>query len=220
MSLQLTGCAVFWYTPKAHTFRTAANIDNAEEVQMTIGPWRQLDRVAMGMRREEPRIEIVDALRFRDAAFPAGDWTLRRLLEPAGCHWDEEHGPDYVAIVDSLILSGREWRTFGWYLVFVGLDLKKESGRMAALVVDLERRCDLDLVISERRGHAFAAGFGPAIFVIPVLSRSTVDGLATAIARRLAQQKPTGTVRVAVMAAEFSSFVESRELLETVVEPR
>lgn len=219
-SLQLTGCVVFRYTPKAHTSWTAANIDNAEEVQMTIGPWRELDLVATGMRRAEPRIEIVDALRFRDAAFPTGDWTLRTLLEPGGCHWDEEYGPDYLAIVDSLILSSKGWGFFAWYVMFLGLDVTKESGRMTALVVDLERRCELDLVTSEGRGRGFAAGFGPVIAIVPVMSKSTVDGLAAAIARRLAQQKPAGAVRVAVMAAEFTSSVESRELLETIVEPR
>jgi len=205
--LPLGACAVLPYPVTPEIARTA-EVDLPETVYVTVGPRRLLARMSEAIRKETPRIEIVDALEVRDAAFPDGGWSLQELLGSGRCGaLAERLGVRYLVLLGPLQTRLGEEKGF-FIPLALGAQSQTEDRSIGSLIVDLQRS---ELVC---RLTASASGtqrvFHYVVILVGTLPRTeaaVIDGMAKAIASELGSLVPEGPLRIAVLAAEAGGAV-------------
>lgn len=200
----LTGCVVVPYPVSPEVTQSEAITLSAEGTRVTVGPRRLLERVAKEIRDADPRIEIVDGLTFRDLAFPEGDWTLARLLEPeTGARVREGLDVTYVVLVGAMSHEeGEPKGHFGLWIGGYGAAQADWKDRISAVVVDLRTAQTFRRISSEGRGKQTAAGLFYFVVTFPMTDSAAIHGLGEEVAEVIAERAGDGPVRIAVMAAE------------------
>lgn len=206
------GCAVLPYPVTPETVRTE-DVELGERAYVTVGPRRLLARMSEAVIQRDARIELVDPLAFRDAAFPEGGWSLRELLRSERCgRLAETLGIRYLVLLGPVEAKYGEEKGFFMPLV-LGAQSQSEDRSLGALVVDLARgdvACRLTATASgtQRVVHYVIILVG----TLPRTEEAVVEGMADAIAKELAARSSPGPIRAALLALEGNdSPLETRD---------
>lgn len=199
----LAGCVVIPYTPPSETRHDLAEVPSPEQVRLSVGPRRFLEKMTERLQKEEPRIEYVDGQTFIDTAVPDGELTLERLLEPATSERIAGLQTDYLVVVgeaedETLKNSGGMLA----YLGFFGAQKTKGSTRYWAAVIDLHTLQLVEQLTTTSTGTDAGVGLFYGIFVVSNTDGSARQGVIRNLAATLASAKPEGPIRLVVLARE------------------
>ena len=203
LSLILVGCGAGVPSKASVNVRRIDDGRVDQAVVVTLGPRRLLEKISKEIIDNNGKIEIVDSLLFRDTAFPEGDWSLQRLLEP------EVHSQVAGALnVDYLILVGSSESTSGEGEGFilpmvVGAGSWEESTKISAVIIELKRGGVVTQIESIGSGTGHLLHY--VIFVVgnePQTATGAIDGLAKEIGNVLVGINQSKRIRIAVMAIE------------------
>jgi len=176
------------------------------DIRVSVGPRRLLEKVSEAVEKEDERIDVVDPLAFRDAAFPEGGWYLRDLLDPQ-LHPDPGGGLGvrYLAIVKDHGSTEDVWDEARAPMI-MGAATYAERRLLATIVIDLESRAP----VSYGRIDAQGSGGGGffliyGLFLVPKTESGAQSGVASAIVAAVRQNTPVDPVRIAILAGETGS---------------
>jgi len=199
----LAGCVVIPYTPPSETQHDLTDVPSPEQVLLSIGARRFLEKMADGLQKAEPRIEYVDAQTFIDTAAPEGDLTLARLLEPGTSERIAALRTDYLVIVgeaeDEILKSSGGMLA---YAGFFGAQKITGSTRYWAAVIDLHTMQLLEQLTTSSTGTDAGIGLFYGLFVVSNTDGSARKGVIRNLAAMLTAAKPEGPIRLVVVARE------------------
>lgn len=202
-------CVAVPYSVEPTTEETDTVVLPAEDILVTVGSRRFLEAMEKAVTRQDPDIEIVDAVAFRDVAFPAGNWYLKALLTPESCERIQQE-----MAVDFLLLFGpleqKQSGIKGAHLMHenLGAPLPFGIGRMdaeatlSALVIDLkagEIVCQVDV---SAEGTATIISYVYSLVPYPNTDDSAMDGIAEELADEIREHTDQSRPRVVLMTAE------------------
>jgi hypothetical protein len=200
------GCAVVPYpvVPEVDRFD---DVHLAGDTLLTVGPRITLERIAERIEKENPAIEIVDPILFRDTAFPVGGWQLEELMDSERCRQVvEELGVRYLVLVGGGAEEVRDEMGIMMPLMMpAGLMTMHTTSVLSAVVLDLKSGDPTCRFRYEMEGIGLMAVW--VIFVaafVPISGRSAENSLGTALARFFYDEGVDGELRIAVLAAEAS----------------
>jgi hypothetical protein len=200
----LAACVVVPYSPPTESQSTPVRLENADQVILTIGPRELLDEARESLRGRDRDFEMVDSLAFRNAAFPDGDWRLSRLLAPEAHGRLADSGADYLVVVGPVVVGEPDEQ--GLFLAsgygFYGAGASSTQGSALVLVVDLARGAVLDAVRTRAQGTDVAVGFFYGLIIHATTESSVRRACLDSVVETVRSARPTGTVRLALMAAE------------------
>lgn len=201
--LFLSGCALT--VPVDGSLETSRH-DKAEfpvNTLLTVGPRRLLEYLAAHIAESDPDLEIVDALLFRDTAFPQGGWQLHELLEPVQRNRvARQLRVDYLVLITPLVYAvGND---SGFFVPLVaGAQSAEHKSSLSATIYDLKAGtvlCRIDAAASgKERVYSYVilfTGTTPHV-VTPVL-----NALVEEVVKAVKSAKPLPHVRIAVLATE------------------
>lgn len=202
-------CVAVPYSVEPTAEESATVVLPAEDILVTVGARKFLAAMEKAITEQDPDIEIVDAVAFRDVAFPAGGWTLTALLTPASCERiQQEMAVDFLLLFGPLEqnLSGIK----GAHLMHenLGAPLPFGVGRMdaeatlSAVVIDLkagEIVCQVDV---SAEGTATIISYVYSLVPYPNTDDSAMDGMAEELAEEIREHTDQSRPRVVLMTAE------------------
>lgn len=204
IAVMLASCVVVPYSPPSESTSTPVRLENAGQVILSVGPRELLEETRDSLRRRDRELEIVDSLAFRNAVFPDGDWRLSRLLDPEARARLAESGADYLVVVGPVRVVEEE--SHGLFLGtgygFYGAASGSSRGSALVLIVDLARGEVLDAVRTRAEGTDVAVGFFYGLIVHATTKTSVRDACLDSVVETVRGARPTGPVRLALMAAE------------------
>lgn len=203
LALVLAGCGVGVPSKASVNVRRADNARIDEGVMVSLGPRKLLERLSKEIVSNNEKIEVVDGLLFRDTAFPEGNWSLERLLEP-----EVRSRVGDVLRVDYLVLLGTPESTSGeeegfFIPMAVGAMSVEGSTKISASVIDLKTGKLVTQIDSVASGKGHILYY--VIIVVgnePQTVTGAIDGLAKEISDVLLAIEPAEKIRVAVLATE------------------
>jgi hypothetical protein len=173
----------------------------SEDILVTLAPRNFLESVEKALAEEDPRIEIVDALPFRDSAFPEGGWTLAQLAAAENCaRLRERTGVDTVVLVGPLETESGQLR--GPYIWPAGVGQSRSESTLSAILIDLERSalaCQVDVSAA---GKYTVMSWGWTVPVIPLTESGALHGMAQSLSEEIRKLTDREHPRVVVLAAE------------------
>jgi hypothetical protein len=202
-------CVAVPYSVEPTTAETATVVLPSADILVTVGSRKFLEAMEKSITKQDPDIEIVDAVAFRDVAFPAGNWYLNALLTPASCERIQQ-----AMAVDFLLLFGPLEETQGGirgaHLMHenLGAPLPFGIGRMdaeatlSALVIDLkagEIVCQVDV---SAEGTATIISYVYSLVPYPNTDDSAMDGIAEELVEEIREHTDQSRPRVVLMTAE------------------
>jgi len=201
-ALFLGGCVIVPY-PVSPEVETIEAVRLNTNVLVSVGPDRLLKKIESRLEDREAGIEIADALAFRDAAYPAGEWKLARLLEEGVApSVAASLGVDYLVLVSvsALEASSDEKGLMLYPLMAMSV---KETSAFEIAIIDLRRGVVARTARIEASGHT-RGGFWVlyGVFTDPMTERAVLHGVQDAVMATLRERQNTGTVRVTVLATE------------------
>lgn len=201
--LVLSGCALtvpLDGTPETSRHDQAEFSDNT---LVTVGPRRLLEYLARRIAESDPELEIVDALLFRDTAFPQGGWQLHALLDTTRRNsLAQQLQVDYLVLITPLVYTvGND---SGFFVPLVaGAQSAEHKSNLSATIYDLKAGtvlCRIDSAATgKERVYSYVVlftGTTPHV-VTPVL-----NALVAEIVKALGSAKPLPHSRIAILATE------------------
>lgn len=202
MIVQLAGCVIVPY-PVSHENVRTDEVEITDQIYVTVGPRKLIDDVSKRIVKHNPNIELVDPLLFRDAAFPAGRWSLNELLEPdTRTRVAEQLDMQYLVLLTPMLVEEGEEEGFLIPLAF-GAMAVSENSTLSAIIIDLRRGSVICQLSSSSSGHGRLLYY--VIYIVaadPMTESAVISGLSESIAETLAAESHSGRLRVAVLAAE------------------
>jgi len=199
----LTGCAM---TAPVEGKPEVFHYDKAalsEDMLVTVGPRRLIELLAKHIAETDPALETINALEFRDTAFPGGGWHLRELLVPdQRANIVEQFQVDYLILVTPLVYSvGDETGVF--VPLIAGARSAEHKASLSATIYDMNSGIALCRIDASAKGQErvfsyiiIFTGTTPHV-VKPALTAMVKDIVQTI---RAVNQKPR--IRIAILAAE------------------
>lgn len=178
------------------------------DIRVSVGPREFLEKLSRTVEKKNRKVDVVDPILFRDAAFPAGGWYLRDLLGSGqASEAFENMGVRYLAIVrDHGYASSESGGGFNALpMAPVALGAWAWSGRrvLATIVIDLLSRAPVAYLNIDANGRGVGGVFLVyGLFLIPMTNRGAESGIATSIADVVTRGNSGDKVRIAVLAAE------------------
>jgi len=178
-------------------------------IRVSVGPRRFLEEIGERIATEDPRIEVVDSLEFRDTAFPDGGWYLEDLLGPGAPRLDAgTDGVRYLAVIRDF---GTTWSedndhitsTLPLLPAALGVATYADRMELAAVVVDLRTATPAAFVRVDAEGRGgMAILFWFGVVTLPQTKHGARTGIADAIANVVTRDAAGGSIRIAILAAE------------------
>jgi hypothetical protein len=204
MILSTAGCGVAVPTRPAVEVVRSQPIEIDEDAVISLGPRRLLESLSKEITDEYPDIEIIDALLFRDTAFPEGGWKLASLFEPGVSRQvSAKLDVDYLVLAGELKTEEGEEQGFLVPLLAGAMSIESAS-TISAVIMDLRAGALVSRLECKARGTTrmlyyviFIAGSGP------MLESGVTEGLAAEIGKVITELSPPGRHRVAVLSLEY-----------------
>jgi hypothetical protein len=182
----------------------AEEIRPADDILVSVGPRRLLEEITDKVSKRRKDITVVDALTFRDAAFPDGGWQLANLLErDNAARVARELNVQFLILIGAGNIS-QSGEDKGVYVPgLVGLQYAEKTSELSVLVIDLPNA----QVVAQYRIEA-SGTVGMLNFVIyfavkvPMTKAAVLRGLMDALDTSVAVQTGRDKTRIAILAAE------------------
>jgi len=178
-------------------------VEIPSDVYVTVGPRKLIETIAEKIVEHNSAVELIDPIRFRDAAFPDGGWRADQLLNEHTCsRLQQDLNLDFVVLLELTPPVGQvAERGISFGLGRAGYaDMRSH---VSAIVITLPQAsvvCRLD-TSAEGRIRYFVTWSG-GYSTTPMTEQAAITALATSIASILDQAAPSENIRVSVLAAE------------------
>ncbi len=201
--LNLTGCAMtapFEGKPEV-TFHD--NMALASNTLVTVGPRRLLDLLAKQIAATDAGMEPVDALLFRDTAFPEGGWRLQELLnEDRRASIVKTLEVDYLILVTPLVYTVGDESGFFVPLV-AGAQSAEHKTSVTATIYDMTSGaalCRIDVAaMGKERVYSYVIIFTGTT---PHVVKPALDTLVKQIVQTIRTANQKSRMRMAILATE------------------
>lgn len=199
----LSGCALTVPVEGTHAASRHENTGLADDTLVTVGPRRLLDLLAQRIAASGRQLEVVDALRFRDTAFPQGGWRLHELLDTGTRDNVARNLPvDYLVLVSPLIYSVGDENGFFVPLV-AGAQSAEHKSSLSATIYDMASGRALCRVDASASGTERVLSY-VILFTgtTPHVVAPVVDALVKEIVQAIESANTRTRPRIAILAAE------------------
>ncbi len=199
----LTGCVIVPHPVAPHTER-AEEIRLADDILVSVGPRRLLEKITDKVSKRRKDITVVDALTFRDAAFPDGGWQLADLLERGNAaRVGSELDVQFLILIGAGNIE-KLGEDKGVYVPgLIGLQYTERTSVLSVLVIDLPNAQPVAQYRIEASGKLGMANW--VIFFaikVPMTESAVLRGLMDALDKSVAVQTGRDKTRIAILAAE------------------
>lgn len=212
-AIVLAACVAVPHSVEPTIEETDTVVLPAEEILVTVGSRRFLASMEKAIAKDHPDIQILDALTFRDAAFPTGGWTLKEFLTPASCgRVQQQLAVDYLVLFGPLKLDEGGIRgphmmneNLGGPLP-LGVGQADYEATLSAVLIDLKTAdvvCQVDV---SAEGTARFVSYVYSFISYPKTVQSAVAGMARHLAATIAAHSEATRPRVVLMSAEATQF--------------
>lgn len=209
ITLSMTGCALEVSTKAQTETHYEDRAELSKDILVTLGKRRLLDVVSKKIMDSHADIDVIDGLLFRDTAFPEGGWRLEQLLvEQTRDRLRQNLGVDYLVLIGPLELKW-EKSNDAFIPIIVGTFGNEGKAGISAVILDVQLGNLIKKIDTIAKGKSqtvyyyfFMAHYNPEFEL------SSVERLTEGIAQTLTTLKPSGQIRIAVMAAEPGLIVE------------
>jgi hypothetical protein len=200
----ISSCIMIPYEPSAEVSLSNEGHIPPGEVMVTVGPRKLLEQVSEEIAKTDARIEIVDPIAFRDAAFPDGGWTISHLFQEGNCRRvSSELDVDYLVLIEGVKeIPGDEVGGVAIWVGFYGAGYSEEEVRLSATIIDLKNERSLYDINSSAQGTFSGVGLFYGLFIVPMTESGAIEGLGHGIAKSIINNGHTEKVRIAVLALE------------------
>ena len=199
----LTGCVIVPHPVAPHIER-AEEIRPADDILVSVGPRQLLEKITDKVSKRRKDITVVDALMFRDTAFPDGGWQLADLLERGNAaRVAKELNVQFLILIGAgkIRQSGEDKSVLLPGLL--GLQYAEETSELSVLVIDLPNAQPVEQYRIEASGTAGALYFVIYIAMkFPMTKAAVLRGLMDALDTSVAVQTGRDKTRIAILAAE------------------
>lgn len=215
-----TGCvAPYSVTPEIETFEP---VEFSDDALVTIGPRELLEDLSRSITKNKAGIAVVDGLTFRDAAFPDGGWRLQDLLgQPEHLkRVASEAGVDYLVLIGPARIEEYGPETGELPVLIPGAISAPVTSEIEAVIFDTATAKPLTGVTVAAEGTARMASY--LIYMVgtdPMTRTAVIKGLSDSIIKKIAEQKSTEAVRIALLAAESATNPFRLDLVDESVTP-
>ena len=205
VQLGLAGCAVTVPVKAEPEIIRQDNPDAVVNTLVTVGPRRLLEILTKLISEAAPKVEPVDALLFRDAAFPLGGWRLHDLLDPDNrSRIVRDLQIDYLVLVSPLVytVGGED----GFFVPLVaGAQSAEHKSSLSATIYDLNSGSPLCRFDVTAKGDEVVLYY-VVIFTgtTPHVVTPTLEAMGNEIAKTIGSVAAKDRVRIAVLAAEVT----------------
>ncbi len=202
--LGLLGCAMSLPSAGVAKVIRHENFELAEaDTLVTLGPVRLLDFLAKQIAATDPLLEPVDALLFRDTAFPQGGWRLQELLDKERrIVIVEQLNVAYLVLVTPLVYNvGGD---SGFFIPLVaGAQVAEHKSSLSVTIYDLKSGTAICRIDASATGKERVFSY-VLIFTgtTPHLVTPMLDALVKEVVSTISKANPERQVRIAVLAAE------------------
>ena len=201
----LSGCVIVPH-PVPADIEHHGQIRVQDGVIVSAGPRRLLEKVSKRIVTGHGDIRLVDAIAFRDAAFPEGGWQLATILDPNGGDAVAATGTDYLVLIGPGSLTSYGDDKGGYVPALAGVQYAEQTSRLVALVIELASREPVGMYSVEADGTpVMVTWIVLSAFKHPMTETAVLDGLADTIVAQLRGRSLHSPIRVAVLAAEGHS---------------
>lgn len=209
----VSSCIMIPYEPSAEVSLSDKGHIPPGEVMVTVGPRNLLEEVSEEIAKTDARIEIVDPITFRDAAFPDGGWTVSQLFQEGNCRRvSSELDVDYLVLIGGVKETpGDEVGGIIIYIGFYGAGYSEEEVSLSATIIDLKNERPLYDVNSSAQGTFGGVGLFYGLFITPMTESGAIEGLGYGIAKNVINNSQAEKVRIAVLALENLEEAHQRE---------
>jgi|GEM_PF-7095308 len=199
----LTGCAMTAPVEGKPEVTHDDTVAESADMLVTVGPRRLLEYLAKQMAATDPGLETIDALLFRDAAFPEGGWHLQELLNSdRRANLIQQLQIDYLILATPLVYAVGDETGFFVPLV-AGAQSALHKSSLSATIYDMKTGAALCRIDATAKGLERVFSY-VIIFTgtTPHVVKPALEALVKDIVRtiRAANQKPR--MRIAILAAE------------------
>jgi len=204
LTILLCSACIVLPVPVEPKIEPVNDVEIPDEMLVSLGPGNLLDALTKKLVKNNPDIEVVDALTFRDTAFPDGGWRLKDLLDPIVA----AQVADMTNVIHLALVSVRnlnEWDED--FSVMVPLAFGALSGEeksvMSVMIFDLRQPQAVAKSVVTAIGHtrgAYLVVYG--LFFDPMTVAGVENGVVEAIAQAVTSEAGDKPVRIALLAAE------------------
>jgi hypothetical protein len=198
----ISGCVVVPHPVPADVVEIADS-DLDPDLVVSAGPRRLIEKIGRRLADEGP-VDVVDAIRFRDIAYPSGGWRLGDLLETDHARRvAEQAGVDYLVLIGLPEMSQWNDEKGGYFPGLAGVMVAEEKSTMAAAIIDLHARKPVVMYRVEATGTPVAV-----VWVVvgaikdPMTASAVLEGLSTKIVQWVSDGDARGRATVAILAVE------------------
>jgi hypothetical protein len=206
LAFLMAGCAIIPVPVLPAQVDRFDDVHLANDVIVSAGPRRLIERLSKRLRKAYPDLTIVDPILFRDAAFPEGGWRLSDLIESGRCQQvAEDSDVQFLVLIGAgAAETGDEMGImFPLVVPLAGVMTLTETLVLNAVVLDLKSGKPVCRQRSEATGVVGMAYWVIAFAAVVSMPSSALErGLANGIAEAIAEETDSAAVRVAIMAAE------------------
>lgn len=200
--LLLGGCVPLPYRPSANVTQSSAE-GYAKATPLRIDPDDALSRhVGKSMQKDEPRIAIVDVRLFMRALGPVDPTTMEELMRVRG---SQAHPlpADYLLVIGTSenrqLHDNGAAAPFLFFPSMVGYEKIQYRETLNATLLDLNKPDPPQALASVSNYTEVMAGLVYGFWTIGMPDGAVRDALAHEVARRIAQARPDGPVRVVIL---------------------
>lgn len=204
LTVGVSSCIMIPYEPGAEVSSSHEGHMPLGEMMVTVGPRELLEEVSEEIVKAGARIEIIDPIAFRDAAFLNGDWRITRLLEKGNCRRvSRELGIEYLVLIGEVKkIQGDEVGGIDIWIGFYGAGYSEEEIRLSATMIDLKNERHLFDITSSAQGTFSGVGLFYGLFIVPMTESGAIEGLGREIAKQIRDSSAKENIKVAVLAME------------------
>lgn len=195
--LWVAACIPVPYKPPATVARDAAiEVSPTLSVQYLEDP--AVLKLAEEIEDRDDEIEVVAHRELVAVAFPEGDITLDRLLEPDRRErLRRDCGLSYLVLLGDLSLA--ELSHHGGFIPLLGAGTATELANVAASVIDLNDGKAVTGITSTSKGWSGGVIYGfYGLFILPMTEKSAYDGVAKGVVEVIRSRAGGGPMRIAV----------------------
>lgn len=203
--MSLGGCVILPH-PVSETVEKFAEPELDERIVVSAGPIKMIKKVSKHIAKRDDEIEIVDAVGFRDAVFPNGDWRLAKLLDGDASAHRSTDGVRYVVLIGAEPMTQYGEDKGGYVPALAGVMYSSQTSRLTALVLDIESGQVITTMSAEAQGTpVMVTWIVVSAIKHPLTDSAVLGGLSEAIVAEIRDHAGNGPLRIAVLAAEGSA---------------
>jgi hypothetical protein len=198
--LSIAACIPIPYKPGAEVSR-GEFVETPPTLSVQYVEGEVLPTLAKKIQSKDKGIIVVAHKDLEAIAFPEGDITLDRLLEPdRRGRLQKELGLSYLVLIGDLTTT--ELSQHGGFIPLLGAGTTTELASVAASVIDLaDGKAVTDITsISKGWGGGVVYGFY-GLIIVPMTDSSAYDGVARGVVEIIRGRAATGPCKIAIALA-------------------